>query len=442
MEIEDGAIARWLDPLTLTRGDSADVFLETRRTTTVEWRDGMPAEPRVAVEAGVSARHRRSGRDRLVFVSGVEEADIREAIRALQKPHGRPPPAPPRRSGAQTEPAPDPSVERWTRRLAPVFERHVPRHRFRWSLDEITRRVIPSGSPGSTPGRSTRRLFSLEGTFIAASRRGDETRSFSFHAPEADGTADELREALTRAAVARERPIPAGDAGGDVLFAAGTAAFLFHEILSHALEAGADENPLTLLAAARVSISDLDVRDDPMRLDLFGGYERDDEGTRARSVKLLDAGRVGGKLTDRAHAEARGSTGHGRRAGPGDLPLARGSNTLVSAGSGTSEEMTRRLGNGLWIDEIDSGAVELSSGRFRLQFPRARRIRRGRLAEEIGPGLVAGEMLAALSAVEPVLGRELHVCRSLGWCSRGGQVVPVQGEAPDVIIRRLSVRDR
>ena len=30
MEIEDGAIARWLDPLTLTRGDSAEVFVETK----------------------------------------------------------------------------------------------------------------------------------------------------------------------------------------------------------------------------------------------------------------------------------------------------------------------------------------------------------------------------------------------------------------------------
>ena len=438
MEIEDSAIARWLDPLTLTRGDSAEVFVETRRTTVVEWHDALPGEPRVSVEAGVSARHRRGGRERLAFVSGVGEASIREVIRSLQNPSGRPVP-PGAVAPFRGDPEPDSSVERWTRRLATVLERHAPRHRFRWCLDEITRRVVPSGSP---PSRSARRLFSLEGTFTAASRRGDERRSFSFHAPEADGTPDELRQALTRAAVARERPIPAGDAGGDVLFAAGTAAVLFHEILSHALEAGADESPLSLLSAARISVPDLDVRDDPTRLDLFGGYEKDDEGSRPRAVKLLDAGRVGGRLTDRAHADARGSSGHGRRAGPADLPLARSSNTLVSPGAGTSEEMTRRLGNGLWIDEIESGAVELASGRFRLQFPRARRVRRGRLAEEIGPGLIAGEILAALSAVEPVIGRDVHVCRSVGWCSRAGQIVAIQGEAPDVIVRRLSVRDR
>jgi predicted Zn-dependent protease len=438
VEVDDAAIARWLDPLATTRGDAADVFVETRRQTVVEWRDALPGEPRVSVEAGVSARHRRGGRERLAFVSGAGETSIRQAIRALQNPSGRPAPTGPK-AADRAEAEPDSSVERWTRRLAPVLERHAPRHRFRWSLDEITRRVVPAGS---SPARSSRRLFSLEGTFTAASRRGDEIRSFSFHAPEADGTADELRQALTHAAVARERPIPAGDAGGDVLFARGTAAFLFHEILSHALEAGAEESPLSMLAAAKVSVPDLDVRDDPTRLDLFGGYERDDEGTRPRAVKLLDAGRVGGRLTDRAHGEARGSSGHGRRSGPGDPPLARGSNTLVSAGAATSEDMTRRLGSGLRIDEVDSGAVELASGRFRLQFPRARRVRRGRLAEEIGPGSIAGEILAALSAVEPVIGRDVHVCRSLGWCSRAGQVVAVQGEAPDVIVRRLAVRDR
>jgi hypothetical protein len=104
--------------------------------------------------------------------------------------------------------------------------------------------------------------------------------------------------------------------------------------------------------------------------------------------------------------------------------------------------MLRRLANGLWIDEIASGSVELASGLWRMRYPHARRVRRGRFADEVGPGILAGEILATLSAVEPVIGREVRPCRSLGWCSRSGQVVPVQGAAPDVLVRRLSVRDR
>jgi TldD protein len=122
--------------------------------------------------------------------------------------------------------------------------------------------------------------------------------------------------------------------------------------------------------------------------------------------------------------------------------LPRGSNTVVAAGQATTEEMLRRLANGLWIDEIASGSVELASGQWRLAYPHARRVRRGRFADEVGPGILAGEILPTLSAVEPVIGREVRPCRSLGWCSRAGQVVAVQGAAPDVLVRRLSVRDR
>ncbi len=437
--VDEAAVARWLEPLAPKQGDVAEVFIETRRRTAVEWIDGEPGEARVAIESGVSARLRRAGQERLAFVSGSGDAEIREALRALASSSGmagvpsRPGPA-----ATPFEADPDPSVDRWVRRLGPIFARHVARGRLGWSMVAIDRRVIPSGLP---PARSLRRLFSLEGSFTAASRRGDETRAFSFHAPEADSTADEVKLALTAATAAREQPVPFGDARADVLFSGGTAAVLFHEILSHALEAGAEESPLSRLTDARVSVSDLVVRDDPSRLDLFGGYERDDEGTRPRVVKLLDSGRLGGPLSDRSHG-ARGSTGHGRRAGPADSPLPRGSNTVVSPGQATTEEILRRLSNGLWIDEISSGSVELASGLWRLRYPHARRVRRGRFADEVGPGILAGEILSTLSAVEPVIGREVRPYRSLGWCSRAGQVVPVQGAAPDVLVRRLSVRDR
>ena len=84
--------------------------------------------------------------------------------------------------------------------------------------------------------------------------------------------------------------------------------------------------------------------------------------------------------------------------------------------------------------------MDLAGGTFRLHFPRARRVRRGLLVDELGPGMIAGEILATLRSIEPVLGRQVRVCRALGWCARGGQVVPVQGAAPDVLIRRASVR--
>ncbi|HMA17517.1 MAG TPA: hypothetical protein VKS03_03675, partial [Thermoanaerobaculia bacterium] len=68
---DEQAVARWLDPLVVGREDIADVFIERRRRTVVEWQDGEAREPRVELEAGTSARLRRSEREKLAFVSGA-----------------------------------------------------------------------------------------------------------------------------------------------------------------------------------------------------------------------------------------------------------------------------------------------------------------------------------------------------------------------------------
>ncbi|MCA1580574.1 MAG: hypothetical protein LC796_04125 [Acidobacteria bacterium] len=437
MELDAPRIAGWIEPLAKRPGELAEVFVESRREAVLELEDGQVTGLRAARISGISARWAHAGAESLAFVSRADEAGARDCVRALQVSLGRAPL--PSRAGSPPPPetpAESSDLERWSRRLTAVLARHAPRHRLRWTLVESARQVIPSKGAAAS---FSRRLLSLEGTFRAASRRGDETRAFAFHAPDSDATADELRNAFAHAVEPRDAPVPCGDGAMDILLAQGCAAVLFHEILAHPLEAG-EASLLSTLEQARVAIPELDVRDDPTRLELFGGYERDDEGVKPRAVKLLDGGLLAGRLLGQGHAPPGGSTGHARRAAPSDSPLPRSSNVMVAAGHATADEMARRLGNGLWIGDLRGGSVELSSGRFRLRFPRARRIRRGRLADECGAGVLSGEILSTLKAIEPGLGREVRPYRALGWCSRAGQVVPVQGAAPDILIRGMSVR--
>ena len=439
MTLDASRIAGWIEPLARRPGEIVEVFGERRREAVLELADGEVVGARTSAISGVSARWALGSDEILASVSRLDEPAAREAVRLLQTSLGKAPL--PARSGlppALSDEAVELEADRWSRRLVALVGRHAPRHRLRWSLIEVARQVIPARGNGAS---HTRRLVSLEGTIIAASRRGDETRGFSFHAPDSDATPDELRTALLRASEPRDAAVPCGEGEIDALLADGCAAVLFHEILSHPLEAG-ETSPLSSLEQARVAIPELDVRDEPSRLDLFGGYERDDEGVKPRPVKLLDGGRLAGRLTDLAHAESsfNGSNGHGRRAGPSDSPLPRGSNVVVAPGHATADEMIRRLYNGRWIGGLARGSGEVASGRFRLGFPRARRIRRGRLADECGPGVISGDILSTLKAIEPGIGRDVHAYRSLGWCSRGGQVLPVQGAAPDVLIRGAAIR--
>ncbi len=435
---DDAAISRWLEPLASRKGEIAEVFGERLRELSLRWRDGEVREARARREEGASARRRHGEREDLVFVAGADEPALRQAVRALRSAAGRDPlPLRPSGRAGAAEEAALPGTERWVRRLAAIFARHAPRHDFAFVIRETERRVV---SPGRPPSTSVRRRLWLEGRFIAASRAGDEERLFSFHAPASDAADEDLGRLLAAAAAPRDAasPVPRGDT--DVVLANGCAAVLFHEILGHPLEAGAIHSPLSALPEARVAVPDLDVLDDARRLDLFGGYDRDDEGTAPRPVRLVHAGRVGSRLTDRAHGGASGSTGHGRRAGPPDPPLPRSSNIVVAAGAATPAELLRRLNNGIWIEEFGGGSVEVASGTFRLGFPRARRVRRGRFADELGPGILAGELLQALRGIEPALGRDVRICHSLGWCARDGQIVPAGGEAPEVLIRGLAAR--
>src|SRR5215472_15043693 len=438
MDIDADRVAGWIEGLARRPDEIADVFVERRHSLAIDWKDGESVRARLVKDGGLAARCQDGGRQQLCFVSGTDETSAREAIRELQREWNREPlPVRARRESPPSQDELPPHWERWNKRLSSMLERLAPRHQFRCTLTERARQVIPAH--GAAAASFMRRFISLEGSILAASRHGDETRTLSFHAPDADTTADELRGALARAAEPRDAPTPAGDGETDVVLAEGCAAVLFHEILSHPLEADC-ESPLTALEQARVAVSELDIRDDPSRLDLFGGYERDDEGELPRTVKLLDAGRLAGRLTDRSHAGRGGSNGHGRRAHAWDPPLPRGANLLVAGGQATTDEMMRRLGSGLWITDLDRGSVELSSGRFRLLFPRARRIRRGRMADSCGAGLLAGDILNALKSVEAGLGREVKTYRALGWCARDGQVVPVGGSAPDVLLRSLAIR--
>jgi predicted Zn-dependent protease len=438
MDLDAATIARWLEPLAKRPEEIAEVFAERRWEITIDWRDGEIREACESLTEGLSARWKGVSGQRLAFVSRCDEEGARQAVRAVQKEIGLSPlPVKPPRAREESGRPAGLDAERWIKRLSALFTRHAPRHRFRWTLRDVARQVIPAHG---APGAFARRLMSVHGNFTAASRRGDETRDFAFHAPVGESTADELRMALTHAGQPRDTATPCAEGETDVVLAAGCAAVLFHEILSHPLEAGA-ESPLSGLEQARLAPAEVEVRDDATRLDLFGGYELDDEGVLPRMVKLLDAGRFSGRLTDRAHATAGiPSNGHARRAGPHDSPLPRGSNVLVAPGHSTADEILRRLSSGLWIEQIDGGSVELASGRFRLRFPRARRVRRGRMADECGAGVLSGEILPVLRSIDPGIGREVRTCRTLAWCAGGGQVVPVQGAAPDMLVRKFFLR--
>ena len=125
MQWDESGISRWLEPLTSRAGELAEVFGESLRETTLAWHDGEIRDLAVRREKGVGARWRHGREERLVYVPGTDEADVREAVRALRSATGREaiPIRDSRREDPEAEPA-EPGADRWIRRLLGTFSRH------------------------------------------------------------------------------------------------------------------------------------------------------------------------------------------------------------------------------------------------------------------------------------------------------------------------------
>ncbi len=434
-------LSRWLEPL--AREGFADLFFEWKSELHLSIRDGAIGDSMLAVEGAVSARARRGSRVVLTASPRADEAGARDAVRRLAAilSSSNFPKSAEKAAAAESREKEDPT--RWTKKISTVITRGFENrpHRVEVRRRHSTRLVVPAGRP---PSRHDRPRLSLHGEFLADTRGGPRWRAFNFHLPEADdGAFEELRQRLRSLAAGGPGPVPPTAGASDVIFENGSAAFFFHEVLSHPLEADSPASKLANLHKARLCPREIEVADEPSRLDLFGGYPVDDEGVPARRTPLLNAGHLAGPLRDRLRSDPlHPSTGNGRRPSAFDHAAPRGSNLVVGPGGASEEEMLHRLATGIRIDEFDGGSVDPASGRFRLRFPAAQAVQRGRLGQPLGPGHLEGEVVEALAAVDPLLGSRAKPCRQLAWCAREGKILPVGGEAPAMIVRRMQVSPR
>lgn len=214
---------------------------------------------------------------------------------------------------------------------------------------------------------------------------------------------------------------------------------LAHEIVAHALEADvpsgiSEELPL----GHRVCDVDITIVDDP-RFPVLGRYQYDEEGTPATAVNLITAGTVTGRMHTRTTASGQGATptGHGRTVNWRHLPIARSSATYVAPGRGTAEDLAELAWDGLFLSGARGGGRGLT---FTVCARAARRIRRGRLGEHVGPVCIAGsakDMLAGIAAV----GESVTVAAGgEGGCGKADQFpLPVAAGGPPLLIRGCRV---
>lgn len=228
-----------------------------------------------------------------------------------------------------------------------------------------------------------------------------------------------------------------------VLFTAGTAGTLMHELVGHLAESDlvvAAGSPLAGMKGATITASTLDIVDDPTRIDLAGAFDHDDEGVEGRPVPLVAAGRLQGFLCDRAGGRRLGEKpGRGRRADWNRPPIARQSNLVIAPGKYLPEEMEGDLDHALVVTRIGGATVDPVSSRTVLRVERGWEVRHGRRRRPLAPCELTGGALEILARIDSRVGSDPTTDWRLGWCVKDGLPLATGSEAPTLLIERLEV---
>lgn len=436
---------RLLRDLSSRPGERVDLFLESRSDLLLATdEEDDPPPPLAWHDSGFAYRVSGPGGSVHRAASPATEPRMREVFRATAHEFGVEPffRKPPRRS-PPPQPAADPAAEQ--------AEMHEEARQIQHRLGSLAAREgFGIGGCRITLTRRRRGIVTRESPWqqwtrgevglVLAIRRGGQRATLRAGGVRYDAGLDAYVRRLASALLPDEAPraMPSRTPV-TALFAEGTAATFFHEVVGHLLEADAlaeGLSPFLPVLGATVAPPTLTVWDDPGRPELPGGIPVDDEGIAGPKQPLLDRGRLGVPLGDVFHADF-GPPGRGRRAGWSEPPLPRITNLVVEPGKADLDAMLRTVSKGILVTSLGGGSVDPASGRFSLRVTSGRWVRKGEIGAPCPPLWLAGDLFPVLELIRPEVGADLAVDYGATVCSRRGQGVPVGGLAPLVSVPGL-----
>ncbi|CAI9121538.1 metalloprotease TldD [Brytella acorum] len=249
-------------------------------------------------------------------------------------------------------------------------------------------------------------------------------------------------EAFRRALVNLEaEPAPAGEM--EVVLGPGWPGILLHEAVGHGLEGDFNRKGTSCfsdMVGKRVAAPGITVVDDGTIPEARGSLTIDDEGTPTGRTVMIEDGVLLGFIQDRLNARLTGvaPTGNGRRESYAHAPMPRMTNTLMTAGDATTEDMIRSTKRGLYAVDFGGGQVDITSGKFVFSMSEAYLIEDGRVTRPVKGATLIGAGADAMKKIS-MIGRDVMLDPGIGTCGKAGQGVPVGVGQPTLKISGLTV---
>ncbi len=249
-------------------------------------------------------------------------------------------------------------------------------------------------------------------------------------------------EALRIALVNLEaEPAPAGVM--DVVLGPGWPGILLHEAIGHGLEGDFNRKGSSAFAGLmgqRIAAPGVTVYDDGTIPDRRGSITVDDEGTPSNKTLLIDDGILVGYMQDRQNARLMGvaGTGNGRRQSFQHTPMPRMTNTYMTAGTATPQDIVADLKDGIYAVGFGGGQVDITNGKFVFSCTEAYRVKDGKVGAPVKGATLIGDGATALKQIRAV-GNDMALDPGMGNCGKQGQWVPVGVGQPTLMIGGLTV---
>jgi TldD protein len=251
--------------------------------------------------------------------------------------------------------------------------------------------------------------------------------------------ADEaLRQALVNLAAT---PAPAGTF--DIVLSSGWPGVMLHEAVGHGLEGDFNRKKTSAFAGLmgqQVAAKGVTVVDDGTIAERRGSLSVDDEGTPSARNVLIEDGKLVGYMQDRQNARLMGmkATGNGRRESYAHQPMPRMTNTYMTGGDMSPEEIIASVKKGIYAVSFGGGQVDITSGKFVFGCTEAYMIEDGKVTNPIKGAMLIGNGPDAMHRVTMV-GNDMKLDTGIGMCGKAGQSVPVGVGQPHLRMNQMTV---
>ncbi|SUT87686.1 TldD protein [Actinobacillus ureae] len=239
-------------------------------------------------------------------------------------------------------------------------------------------------------------------------------------------------------------PAPAGTM--PIVLGAGWPGILLHEAVGHGLEGDFNRKESSLFTGkiGELVTSPLcTIVDDGTVPDMRGSITVDDEGIPSQRNVLIENGILKGYIQDKLNARLMGvaPTGNGRRESYAHLPMPRMTNTYLTEGSHSFEEMIESVDYGIYAPHFSGGQVDITSGKFVFSTAEAYLIEKGKITKPVTGATLIGSGIDAMQQVSMV-GKKMELDPGIGTCGKEGQSVPVGVGQPTVKLDKITIGGR